>query len=696
VKIVTNTRLQNAATLALLDKQSYFESDRHFRKKALFSVASDSHAALLSSAVTAKAVGHLYDQSALPQKLLGVVTLITPSHALTSAHLVFRYSQYLECLTVRFPACHKTMGIIDIELHPQFDQNSALKLGNQTYFMAINELPLVPYNLALLTLSSEINAITPAVRNFVDSSLAFAYPDTKLGLQGNLAEIELTSIIQTLLHSRKEGRLVLLDKRNQPAGCLQFAAGRLAAARYRHLTGEWAVYQLIADHRPDSFIFYPGSSHLTGADHGLEKSVESLLMESCRRADETPKLYFELGGGDAIYQATTNDGSLHESLYRIPHDVFTVAQRIMPFFDGRHKLGTIADHVDSDCYALYSTLMWLSKVGLVQRKSGPDFSRELEVPQPIRLGSELDLAADENVTSSTLHPVAGTDICLSGHVLSSLGTNHSNLLVHDIVMPPDTSGSPLIQNERLVGIHNGRISKRTGLQEIASLSQSVWIDLFYDLKASGGRPITAKRAFLLNGPRLETIAGKAGSEVFNPETLGHDLPSDCTRSLETNCPICQHANSPNASRCTACGTCFAHSLLQEIFQCLSGKNGVIVLLMFAIGTACGLIIMSICSKSAAIAVGPLVLVLSSLLYVFVLTVMYIGHDSVGLHHWQWHSSLLNHMPKQRRNHRRLWPRKNRKSPCASQRLSSVPKISEWDRSLYDEKLTLNCYEKTHN
>jgi len=65
-------------------------------------------------------VGQLIDRSVEPNSVLGVVTLITPGHVLTSAHLVFKYRRYLEALAVGFPASWQVFGVSAIELHPDF------------------------------------------------------------------------------------------------------------------------------------------------------------------------------------------------------------------------------------------------------------------------------------------------------------------------------------------------------------------------------------------------------------------------------------------------------------------------------------------------------------------------------------------------------------------------------------------------
>src|SRR5215470_5123491 len=122
-------------------------------------------------------VGQLVDQSVDPGAVLGVATLITPAHALTSAHLVFKYASYLQSLALAFPGKSALLAVAAVEFHPQFDLEKALAVRKRSFFEAAAILPLLPHNLALLSLGKSVADISAEMRAELDQWLSFSLPE---------------------------------------------------------------------------------------------------------------------------------------------------------------------------------------------------------------------------------------------------------------------------------------------------------------------------------------------------------------------------------------------------------------------------------------------------------------------------------------------------------------------------------------
>lgn len=110
-------------------------------------------------------------------------------------------------------------------------------------------------------------------------------------LQGNLKFFDLATVIQTLIGSHQTGVLAVIEEasKNKIAEIL-FYKGNISRAKFRHLTGDDAVFQLFQTAIEGEFSFT--GKNLSDEDVQINISMPaiSLLMESVRLQDELPVL----------------------------------------------------------------------------------------------------------------------------------------------------------------------------------------------------------------------------------------------------------------------------------------------------------------------------------------------------------------------------------------------------------------------
>jgi tetratricopeptide (TPR) repeat protein/CRP-like cAMP-binding protein len=116
-----------------------------------------------------------------------------------------------------------------------------------------------------------------------------------LGLQGNLAFFDLTTVLQTIISSRKDGFLRLTNHRKIEVATIAVKEGQIVAANYRHLTGHWAMYDLLARNDALDFIFEPSEVNVAQDQSLTSRPLMALMMEAARRADELPALIEQVG-----------------------------------------------------------------------------------------------------------------------------------------------------------------------------------------------------------------------------------------------------------------------------------------------------------------------------------------------------------------------------------------------------------------
>jgi CRP-like cAMP-binding protein len=108
-------------------------------------------------------------------------------------------------------------------------------------------------------------------------------------LQGSLRYFDLATVIQTLIGSHQTGNLTVTHEKKKIAE-LFFFNGNIYRARYRHLSGDDAVYQLFQSTLEGDFSFTGRDVAEEDVQNEVSLPAISLLMESVRLQDELPVL----------------------------------------------------------------------------------------------------------------------------------------------------------------------------------------------------------------------------------------------------------------------------------------------------------------------------------------------------------------------------------------------------------------------
>jgi CRP-like cAMP-binding protein len=122
-------------------------------------------------------------------------------------------------------------------------------------------------------------------------------------LQGTLKFFDLATVIQTLIGSHQTGNLVVTQEAGKhKIAELFFYKGNIARAKFKHLTGDDAVFQLFQSAFEGEFSF----SGRTVAEEEVQTDITlpaiSLLMESVRLQDELPMFKERVPDPDRVYR----------------------------------------------------------------------------------------------------------------------------------------------------------------------------------------------------------------------------------------------------------------------------------------------------------------------------------------------------------------------------------------------------------
>ena len=178
-------------------------------------------------------------------------------------------------------------------------------------------------------------------------------------LQGNLRYFDLATVIQTLIGSHQTGVLSVTQDKHKLAEIF-FYLGNVARARYRHLTGDDAVFQLFQSTVEGDFSFTGREVREEEVHSEISMPAISLLMESVRMQDELPMLKERLPHPDRVFRQKAATLAWEE-----PESIELAAS----VWSRLKKGATLADlqrDLPRSTYAIYRTVATLLESGQIQ------------------------------------------------------------------------------------------------------------------------------------------------------------------------------------------------------------------------------------------------------------------------------------------------------------------------------------------
>jgi CRP-like cAMP-binding protein len=178
-------------------------------------------------------------------------------------------------------------------------------------------------------------------------------------LQGNLRFFDLATVIQTLIGSHQTGVLLVTHEKHKVAE-LFFYLGNIARARYRHLTGDDAVFQLFQSPVEGEFSFTGREVREEEVQSEISMPAISLLMESVRMQDELPLLKERLPHDDRVFRQKASQLSWDEA------DSIELAASVWARLKKGATLAELQRELPRATYAIYRTIATLLESGQVE------------------------------------------------------------------------------------------------------------------------------------------------------------------------------------------------------------------------------------------------------------------------------------------------------------------------------------------
>lgn len=218
--------------------------------------------------------------------------------------------------------------------------------------------------------------------------------DGRTTFSGNLAEMAVVDLIQTVELGRKSGIVHFTNEQGRQ-GAIYFRNGQMIDAEQGRLQGEAAVYRLLGW----SEGLFEVEFKVIRRNDVVQRSNQALLMEGMRRVDEWGRLLEQLPPLDTIFEVDYVE--LADRLGELPDEV----NGLLRLFDGRRSLLQVVDDGDFGDLEALETISKLFFEGLIfDAARGPVHSESVKIA-PIR-----PVPAGQSTRKGTLRglvPVAG-------------------------------------------------------------------------------------------------------------------------------------------------------------------------------------------------------------------------------------------------------------------------------------------------
>ncbi len=193
-----------------------------------------------------------------------------------------------------------------------------------------------------------------------DGKIAFKAP----GLEGNTAFFDLPTVIQAVASSRQSGTLNIFATHANPGAKLVFDRGSLVSTKFKHLSGDYAVFELLGLQDPADFAFERSFDLDSKAPEStLERPIERLLVEGARRSDELPKLLEKVGNTETTFTTAPHIPKWND----LPNEQMqTLAPKIWKLVELDLSVEEILPLLPIDTYSLLQALAEMITLGLIQ------------------------------------------------------------------------------------------------------------------------------------------------------------------------------------------------------------------------------------------------------------------------------------------------------------------------------------------
>ena len=497
------------------------------------------------------AVGFVVDRVGQMEMVLSSAWLVDADKVVTTADSVQNYVRHPAALEILFTSAARRFGVKKIVLHPQFKQRWSTRTLEQAASDASPFSAVISNNCAILYLDENIVDLTDTERSKQHDELSLKLRKEQQGLSGTLQETEFLLVLRSLMAEKRQGELAIVDDRNHPLAQVFFEEGRISSARYRHLTNELAIRQIVAQKMKNSFYFRQTKRPSWPARECIAMPSEALLAECQKKLDELDRLRAKIGDIDTFFMRRRGESELEQ----LPPEMHDIGRAIWSVADGLTPASCLWYLVNLDDWTIFKTLPVLSERGLLiasesawQDAALPSSgaSADRKSLSPLAVAPKLSLSANDLMTSLIIDPATFRNGLKHGQLLGSIDAFDSYRLIHNLPMLPEHAGCPIFKNGYVVAMHVGALPANPQVS-LPVLQQCLWVQSILDCLLKAGETEVVKR--LTGSVRTPAMTPAVPSHVG----AGSSHQVGCVEVANIACPRCAASSFHSARVCEKCG-----------------------------------------------------------------------------------------------------------------------------------------------
>jgi hypothetical protein len=511
-------------------------------------------------------IGWILDRTGEEEQIISTVWLTGDRQVATCAIPLIPYAETLEALIIRFPCAQKYWGVKSIDIHPGCDRWMAKRAYASTLFLPPNSLVNQQHNVAMLRLTPNIVPLDRSGQDRLHRQISKTLPQEEIGFAGRATSVELTSVIQTLVNARRQGTIVICDKRKRPIARIYCESGRISHARYGDLLNEAAVYRLMCSSFSGFFHFQQEKLPEWCDFPTMTKSTAGLLLEAYRRLEDKTQALAPFGDDSANLFKLTEEPSMTEGPLAQPD-----AQTVWAYLHNGMPISQMVRVCSLDGYETMRILNEFLTAGLIQSAPAQPPAPFGLATTPLPMNTQTPMTAGSYIYALSIDPSFGPYFA-PGKILGERMEGDPWHLVHNIALPEDAMGSPIFQNGEVVGMYcGGLLQTKYDKPEYLHGQQMLWSPSVANCLGTGELKAPTTTSSLSTGDDIPTLTPEIEEKIAQAQAQAAAGNGDQKTSL-TNPVVTLEEAQAALARETQVDT-GTNSAISNIFGSISAVFG---------------------------------------------------------------------------------------------------------------------------
>lgn len=434
-------------------------------------------------------VGWLIDRTVAKGELVGSAWLVNDDVAVTSAHILIPFLDIVEALAFELPATGDRFGVREISVHSLFDPWMAKRSYSGSGLWPSCELVSWQHNVAACKLLPSLKPMNSDTPQRLGKAYVQSDSSREPDLTGQANRVQITTILQTLISARNLGTLCLRDARNRTVARFYMSDSKLTHIQYKNFYNEAALLKLLSTDEGDyNFFFFREIDPEWVNFAPAQQSTAVMLMNGYSAMEDTFKLFEELGGEKSVVVQTAPVLSVDN----LPSEARVSVACVWNHIKYGIPLSRLLRSCTFDGRTLLMSVKHLVETG--QATIAPSQPATAPGAAPLNFAEQCEARMGHEIFSISVDPAGKMGVLENGYVLGSVEGSDDNQFIHSIGLPREAIGSPIIMNQRVVGVHAGPLIE--GFEPYKDwIHPGLFIssDAVYD--CLGIKPRSAKAAF---------------------------------------------------------------------------------------------------------------------------------------------------------------------------------------------------------